>query len=210
MRELPESGLIVSCYLESMKGCEKNLIDAVCRMDEVVALRVEGLRNIAFARQLCPDKYIIGLVKVEYAHKGKEKKLCITPDIIYADLIMDAGADMVATGCYNEWLDLPATCPVMLDIRDFKNMIWPSRLGHIPDPLVIATTYQQKAFDLVKELKEKYPEAYINLEGGIETAEEVRRGFECGARWVTIGKAINDPPTIIENLLKGRCNGSHL
>ena len=63
MLKFPENGLIVSCYLESMSGSEKEFISAVAHAPGVVGLRVEGLENIAHARLIAPHKFIIGLIK---------------------------------------------------------------------------------------------------------------------------------------------------
>ncbi len=190
MRPLPPKGLIVSCYLESMAGCEKAFISAVARAPGVVALRVEGLENIRYARMIAPEMYIIGLAKVRRAGL-----VLITPDADLGQAILDVGADMVAGE--RVWHDCGRPFMWDLDQCPDEECFW----GSMPPQLILATTFIPKAFDLVREMKTHFPDIPVNLEGGIETAEEVQRGFDCGADYVTIGKAINDPPTIINRLV---------
>lgn len=186
MRTL-KKGLIVSCYLDSMRGAEKEFISAVAHSPHIVALRIEGLDNIRYARQIAPERYIIGLVKVLI-----DGKTFITP-ISEMHNVISAGADMVASES-----PYPNTfIPRMRDLHCDVSLIY-----KFPEEDILSTTYFQKAFDLIPILKGKYKNR-INLEGGIETSEEIQKGFDLGADFVTIGKAINDPPTIINNLMQG-------
>ena len=194
MRQLPPKGLIVSCYLESMRGCEKEFIASVAHLPQVVALRVEGLDNIRWARQIAPHQYIIGLVKRMY--KGDT---FITPESEFENIIA-CGANMVATEDLN--LGIMPVMPIMIDLYSddvYHGLIDRLNIGNAQ--VVLSTTYRQKAFFMLKKLKSRFPNK-VNLEGGIETAEEIQKGFDLGADYVTIGKAINDPPTIIDILTK--------
>ena len=226
MRPLPEKGLIVSCYLESMKGSEKAFIASVAHHPKVVALRVEGLDNIRYARLIAPEKYIIGLVKRYNVVSGIND---ITSELLIdGQMIIASGADMVASSHFYSWantagaytitiagFNLPFALMYDADIlgietlyskttRLFEN--WQRSVVHKEmreNNFVVATTFKSKGFELVEMLREKFGSiCKINLEGGIETAEEIQRGFDCGADWVTIGKAINDPVTIIDNLMR--------
>ena len=220
MRPLPPRGLIVSCYLESMRGCEREFIASAAHLPQVIALRVEGLDNIGWARMVAPEMFIIGLVK---EHNGFYNE--ITPDIeLDGKRIIAHGADMVATSNVFSWMTmghnvtihgLSISFRMMFDLdaggievlcrpsvlEDWEKNVLKREISH--DNIVLATTFESKAFELVKLLKEHYPQSKVNLEGGIETAEEIQRGFDAGADYVTIGKAINDPPTIIERLMDG-------
>lgn len=219
--QILSKGLIVSCYLESLKGCEKEFIASVINHPKVVAIRVEGLDNIKWARLINPSKFIIGLVKDRI--KGKTY---ITDESEIAN-ILACGADMVATQeiCW-EWslpndtsnkyeyelCDIDNDTPIMLDLSreslaqlkrcydsdwQISNFINDSISA---GTLIFSTTYEHKAFDMVKEIRDIFPDALVNLEGGIETGEEIQKAFNMGADYVTIGKAINDPPTIIRLL----------
>jgi len=202
-----------------MRGCERNFIASVAHLPEVVALRVEGLDNISFARMIAPDKFIIGLVK---HHNGFYNE--ITPDIVNdGRRIIRHGADMVATSNVSEWMSRGHSITVhrlfgpfrlMLDL-DGKGISKLSDSGSLKSwkgkilsreaeagNIVFATTFEEKGFCLVEQLKASFPNGKVNLEGGIQTAAEVQRGFELGADYVTIGKAINDPPTIIKHLME--------
>lgn len=221
MRHRPEKGLIVSCYLESMCGCEFEFIAAVAHLPGVVGLRVEGLENIRYARRIAPEKFIVGLVKVR-----ERGEIRITPNILDAYEVKDVGADMVAMEFLSELVcagDIPTTehglqipFSVMMDIDTERyeayfctslpgrptNCKVALRQGLRNETIVLATTFEDRAFDLVERIKKDMPFALVNLEGGIKTAADIQRGFDCGADWVTIGKAINDPPTIIESLVE--------
>ncbi len=223
MANLPEDGLIVSCYLESMKGAEKDFISAVAHAKGVVALRVEGVANIEYARRIAPDKFIIGLIKEFNGFRN-----IITPDLLkMGRTIIHAGADMVAAEQVFQWcvdngywrddgIDLPFA--VMCDLHSSAFFVEKSddetpfldkydaiviRELSRTNSIILATTFTPKAFDQVAALRVQFPDVPINLEGGIETAEEIQEGYNAGATYVTIGKAINDPVTIIHNLLKG-------
>lgn len=223
MQILPK-GLIVSCYLESLKGCEKEFIASVINHPKVVAIRVEGLDNIKWARLVNPSAFIIGLVKDMI-----QGKTYIT-DESEIENIMSCGANMVAmqeicweysypsetSNKYEYYLiDIDNDTPIMLDLSReslqtlkrcydsdwmIANFINDSILA---GTLIFSTTYEQKAFDMIQEIRDIFPDALVNVEGGIETTEEIQKAFCMGADYVTIGKAINDPPTII-NLLTSK------
>lgn len=208
-RQFPPDGLIVSCYLESMAGAERDFISAVAYAPGVVALRVEGLDNIAFARRIAPDAYIIGLIKVFNGERN-----VITPEAVeMGKEIVHAGADMVATEMVGIGFQLPQK--VMWDmhkhhvdwlVTDKEARGWMNQLI-VRDKIVLATTFMQRAFIEACMLRAHFPDAKINIEGGIETTHHYEHSLnDCGANYVTIGKAINDPVTIIQNLLKGQAD----
>ena len=220
-----QKGLIVSCYLESLRGCEKEFIACVINHPHVVAVRVEGLDNIKWARLISPNAFIIGLVKDMI-----QGKTYITDKSEIVN-ILTCGANMVATEeIFYEWkipsdtqdkyeydiIDIDNETPIMLDLsreslaqlkrcydKDWMiaNFINDSILA---GTLIFSTTYEHKAFDMIKEIRDIFPNALVNLEGKIETQEEILKGFAMGADYITIGKAINDPPTIINNLLANK------
>ena len=212
MRSLPKEGLIVSCYLESMKGAERNFISAVAHVPGVAALRVEGIDNIEFARRIAPDAFLIGLVK-----RFDGDRNYITPDFEYtAREIIHAGANMVAAEGLDKYIPFSGdfSCPVMWDLHPHDFCLAPEggvQLSSIncakiegmteSRQLILATTFMQKAFDYIIALRSRFPATPLNLEGGIGTHAEIAHGFQCGANYVTMGKAINDPATIIAGLL---------
>jgi putative N-acetylmannosamine-6-phosphate epimerase len=185
---LPPKGLIVSCYLESMRGCEKAFIASLVNNKHVAGLRVEGLDNIQYARMLT-DKFIIGLVK-----KMKCGVMQITPT--YEDYrdVLSAGADIVASGCGLTWKEIPNSLMVDMDKDSFNELIHDHRFdeGIKKNTIILATTYENKGYGLLVE---------VNFEGGVMCQDDIDRAFMLGADWVTIGKAINDPPTIVNNLV---------
>lgn len=209
MNKFPPDGLIVSCYLEGLAGAERDFISAVAHVPGVVGLRVEGLDNIDFARRIAPDAYIIGLIK-EY---NGERNIITPHTVRQGKEIIHAGADIVATEMVGIGFQLPPK--VMWDMHshhvdwvldDPEANRWLKQLI-VRDKIILATTFMQKAFTETMKLRNGFPVAKINLEGGIETHKEVTYGLRpCGANYVTIGKAINDPETIITNLLKGKAD----
>lgn len=196
---LPDRGFIVSCYLESMYGCEREFIDAVMlNCPEVKALRVEGEENIKYAVDMS-RKYIIGLIKQENKYGAY-----ITSTERNVKRVIDAGANMVAidSRLINEevWdnkLYDASTIPIMADVRILDEALDAHKLG----ASIIATTFQQKGFILAQGIKQRLPNALVNLEGGIQTPSEVQHAFDIGCDYVTVGKMINDPPTITKYLV---------
>lgn len=217
MRALPEKGLIVSCYLDSMRYCERDFISAVAHVPGVVGLRVEGLENIEFARRIAPERFIIGLVKV----KQGANKTAITPSLKDAYNVHYAGADMVATSHLHEWTHplgdeictphgFAVPFRIMADMSGemFRKLCERSELLLAPfrreideRNLVFATTFEDYGIGLLQNIKKAFPGALVNLEGGVWNGKMVWRAYDFGANWVTIGKAINDPPFIIGKIL---------
>lgn len=200
-RMYPPSGLIVSCYLESMRGCEKQFIASVVNHPKVIGLRIEGIDNIKWARMLT-DKFIVGLIK-----KLEAGKIDITPEYKNCHDILFAGANMVATGCFLRWGDIMYREPLMLDCDKERYLELKSRHVLIDiinqNEIILATTYENKGYDLLNQMKDDYPDIKVNFEGGIMDHEDISKAFMLGADWVTVGKAINDPPTIVNNLMDG-------
>jgi len=199
---MPKRGLIVSCYLESMEGCEKAFIDAVAKCPGVVGLRVEGVQNIRYARREYSDLWIIGLVKT---HINGDTIITTCPK--EGDIIMDAGADMVATEKYIDFLDAGVPYPIMADMnweeymRYMGNGSLPRHIEKIIDhEVILATTREKHQLDFAAKIREDFYGASINIEGGISSPYQVKVGLE-KYEYVTIGKAINDPPFIIRRLL---------
>lgn len=209
-----EKGLIVSCYLESMKGCEKEFIASVINLPQVVGLRVEGIDNIRFARQLCPrEKFIIGLAK-----KWKKSYTLITPNESAVREIINTNADLVATNnqavawkmLETRKYGLSYPCKFVLDLNTntFNELLlWNKQtLGvrpFISEHIVwLATTMEDRAYDLIEKMRSKFINAVIVAEGGFGKAEEIQEAFDSGANYVCIGKAINDPPTIVRRFMR--------
>jgi len=210
---LPEHGLIVSCYLHSMKGAEKIFLDTIFNIPEIKTIRVEGLENIAYAMRLRDiyEKYIIGLIKSNPSQD--ENMRYITPTIADVRKLNDSGADMIAIDSrllrdksnsiearYYEVDSLrdlfnAAKLPIMADIKTEMEADIAIKNG----AAIIATTFQQRAFRLTKRLVKK---GYsVNIEGGLTSRGDILRSRKAGAYWYTIGRGIHDPQTIIKNLI---------
>lgn len=211
-----EKGLIVSCYLEGMKGAEKEFISAVAHNPNVAGLRVEGIDNIRYARQIAPDKFIIGLIKTWNDHYS------ITPSTNYASEIIHAGADVIATEnvdvflAFSELTTNGISCPYRfmldLDYEGWKRLFefappekHKIRLGIREKILIPATTFESdpaKSIRMIEDVRRICPAGLINYEGGILNPRDMDRAYQAGADYVTVGKAFNDPATIINTWME--------
>lgn len=201
---LPKQGLIVSCYMHSMKNCTKSLIDAIWEIDEVKTLRIEGIDNINHAKKLkdIKHKYIIGLIK------DKEKELAglpyISASIEDVKRLCDySGADMVAIDSRiiagpDEAVSIydlyeHSALPIMADIEEEIEADIAFNYG----ASIIATTFLNKGFDVAKNLiKKGFP---VNIEGGLTSSSDIRRAKKIGVSWWTVGRAIHDVKTTIRS-----------
>lgn len=201
---LPQPGLIVSCYMHSMKDCTKALIDTIWEIDEVNSLRIEGIDNINHAKKLkdIKHKYIIGLLK------DKEKELADLPYISASQsdikrLCDYSGADMIAVDCRLINKEVDTLCelhecsslPIMADIETEAE----AELALDCGASIIATTFLNKWFDLAKKLVKK--DVPVNIEGGLASYWDIRRAKQIGATWWTVGRAIHDVKTTIQNFI---------
>lgn len=207
MSRLPEPGLIVSCYMHSMKDCTKSLIDTIWEIDEVKTLRIEGIDNINYAKRLkdIKHKYIIGLIK------DKEKELASLP---YISASLDdikrlcdySGADMIAVdsrgrnrnSTVHDWLVMRnlyrcAQLPIMADIE----LEAEADVALDNGAAIIATTFLNKGFDLAKRLSKR--DIPVNIEGGLVSNNDIKIAMKTGAKWWTVGRAIHDVKTTVRS-----------
>ncbi len=203
---IPEPGLIVSCYMHSMKNCTKSLIDTIWEIDEVKTLRIEGIDNINHAKKLkdIKHKYIIGLIK------NKQQELAGLP---YISASLDdikrlcdySGADMVAIDCrvsaFSARLDddikeliESSTLPVMADIETHADASIAWKVG----ARIISTTFKERAFELALNLS-TFNGMNVNIEGGLISQADIQCAKKTGAIWWTVGRAIHDVKTTIRS-----------
>jgi len=189
-----------------MKDCTRSLIDTIWEIDEVRALRIEGIDNINHAKKLkdIKHKYIIGLIK------DKDKELAGLP---YISASVDdikrlcdySGADMIAVDSRiitgpdeaESIYDLyeHSVLPIMADIAEEIEADIAFNYG----ASIIATTFINKGFDLAKKLVNKgFP---VNVEGGLSDFSDIRRAKRIGASWWTVGRAIHDVKTTIKQFI---------
>lgn len=223
----PPNGLIISCYLEGLKGAEKEFISSVIHHPRVVAIRVEGIENIHYARLVGgKDKFIIGLVK-----RWDGRRYCITPSMSDVSEIYNAGANAIATNNVDlyfgyvtagEYCINSSYCWMLdLDLAKWETLKFYKKkvlldAGIREQIVIIATTMEinaKNSLALVKTIRQQYGElAIINYEGGVNNPQEMQNAFNAGANYVTIGKAFNDPATIINNWFSAKevYNGDYI
>jgi putative N-acetylmannosamine-6-phosphate epimerase len=187
--------LIVSCHLETMKGCEKRFIESVASHPSLWGLRVEGIENIKFARSIT-GLFLVGLVKTWDEAFGRNRITVLREH----EAIMSAGADMVAG-------EVPyGSRPFLWDLSDksYAEEVLPraDELNPLLDgrSLVLSTTFSERGFELVRRMRRDFPRAIINCEGGLVSRGDLLWAEDCGADWVTVGRAINDPRFILDGL----------
>lgn len=202
----PEPGLIVSCYMHSMKDCTKSLIDTIWEIDDIKTLRIEGIENINHAKKLkdIKHKYIIGLIKDQCKELAGLPYISASIDDIKR-LCDYSGADMIAIDSRwrngnsdtHDYLVIKnlyryAQLPIMADIELEEEADVALSCG----ASIIATTFLNKGFELAKKLAQKG--VPVNLEGGLSDFSDIRRAKKIGASWWTVGRAIHDVKTTIK------------
>ena len=211
--------LIVSC--QAFPGDPLDHIDTLRRMALSVlrggagGLRANGAESIAaFRRETSLP--IIGIFK-----RFETDRPNITPDFASAQLISDAGADVIGMDCSagrpessEPWLPLLSRVqqelrrPVLADIATFDearaaeqagaNAVATTMYGYTP------STAGQRAVNwgLVEQLAKSLSIPVI-VEGHVRQPEEVRRALDLGAFAVVVGAAITHPEAITARFVAG-------
>jgi hypothetical protein len=212
---LPDSGLIVSCYLSDWKSREKEFIKIVSGNPNVVALRVEGEDNIKFAKDYS-GKCVVGLIK-DFAYPNY-----ITPTDNHAKRCFLAGADFVAVDMrlskeihkdnLLNWKDYHSVLVFndnkFIVYTDYFKRCWADLKYEQYDytqtefnfPIVSTTFAEGLHWKVLDKVDKEFALKHLNIEGGVnlKNYKELKKR----AKYVTIGKAIHDPNTIINLLTK--------
>jgi len=182
-------------------------------------LRVAGERDVRNAKQLT-NVPVIGITKPSKIPANYKELVYITPSIKDAQLLIDAGADIIAFDAtprdrgVNENLSQiidfihSKNRLAMADISTFEEGIMNAKLGAdiLSTTLSGYTTYSENNsttpdFELVKKLSEAVDTPVI-LEGRIWTPKDVQTAFENGAFSVVIGSAVTRPQLITKRFVK--------
>ena len=182
-------------------------------------LRVAGARDVKNAKKLT-DVPVIGITKPTKIPANYKELVYITPTIKDAQIIIDAGADIIAfdatfrdRGSKENILQIINFIHskgrlAMADISTFEEGIINTLLGAdiISTTLSGYTTYSEKNstepdFELVEKLS-KVIDIPVILEGRIWEPNEVKKAFNCGAFSVVIGSAITRPQLITKRFVK--------
>jgi putative N-acetylmannosamine-6-phosphate epimerase len=228
--KLLEGVLIVSCQASAGEPlCAPEHIIAMA-LSAITggarALRLEGIENIAAARQesrLPSDCPIVGLVKdVAVSSEDRLRLPYITNRFSDAVEIASAGADIIALDATArprpDGLTIKEVIakihaelkkPVWADVSTFAEGIQAIEAGaDIMSTTMFGYTEETRVprehgpgFDLLKELVD-HSSIPVVLEGRIWSPEEVSRGFELGAYAVVVGSAITRPQLITERFVR--------
>lgn len=204
--------LIVSC--QALPGDPLDNVDTLRRMALSVirggagGLRLGGKDSISVLR-METELPIIGILK-----RYENDELFITPDFASAQLIVDAGADVIGLDCSarrptvaEPWLELLPRIqdmlgkPVLADIATLEEAFAAERAG----AAAVATTmfgYTPETagkrfvnWPLVEQLAKSLHIPVI-VEGHVRRPEDLRRAFDAGAFAVVVGAAITQPEAI--------------
>ena len=204
--------LIVSC--QALPGDPLDNVDTLRRMALSVirggagGLRLGGKDSISVLRPET-ELPIIGILK-----RYENDELFITPDFASAQVIVDAGADVIGLDCSarrpqsaEPWLELLPRIqnmlgkPVLADIATLDEAFAAEQAG----AAAVATTmfgYTSETagerfvnWPLVEQLAKSLPIPVI-VEGHVRGPEDLRRAFDAGAFSVVVGAAITQPEAI--------------
>ncbi len=205
--------LIVSC--QASEGDPLDDLDTLTRMATSVlrggagGLRAEGAPRIAAFRKLT-QLPIIGILKT-YDANGD---VYITPDFCSAQVISEAGADIIALDCTAHRLTAPEPWtqliprihtelnrPVLADIATLEDAIAAEHAGAD----AVATTLFGYTVETANQREVSWPLVQsilthltipLLVEGHITSPDEVGTAFSLGVTAVVVGSAITRPETI--------------
>jgi N-acylglucosamine-6-phosphate 2-epimerase len=210
--------LVVSC--QAATGDPLDDLDTLCRLARSViqggaaGLRAEGQQRVAAFRRLT-SLPIIGLVKTWDINN----EVYITPGFAAAQMVSDAGADVIALDCTRRRLSEPEPWTGLISrIHDELKKVVCADIATLEDALmaqnagadVVATTLRGYTTDtrnvcsvdwpFLEELVSRVPVPVI-LEGHVTSPDDVRRALQIGVHAVVVGSAITRPQSITERFV---------
>ena len=219
IRDRLRGQLVVSCQaLEDEPLHSSQIMAAMARaaaMGGAAGIRANSPADIASIRDAV-DLPIIGLYKAEV----KGFPLHITPTLLHALAVAEAGADVVAVDAtarphpdgldgagFITLLKRELDVPVLADISTFEEGVAAAEAGAdvVGTTLSGYTPYSRQSdewdADLVRELVAAVGIPVI-AEGRIWTPEEARQALDLGAFAVVVGSAITRPRLITERFVQ--------
>lgn len=197
--------------------CMKGMMESVMNGGAKV-LRVAGERDVKIAKTL--GATVIGITKPDGLPTNWKEIIYITPTTVESQLLIDAGADIVAFDGTSR--PRPNDCSLkdiidliksngklaMADISTFEEGLNCFELGAD----VLSTTLsgytleslsdnEAPDFELLEKLV-KSTEIPVILEGRIWNPKDVTKAFELGAHSVVIGSAITRPQLITKRFIE--------
>lgn len=216
-------GLVVSCQAGPGHPLRNpdviGLLAECAQLAGAAGLRINGAEDIR-ATRCRTDLPIIGLHKV----RDTGPRDFITPGIEYADLLADAGADMIAVEVTDDVPGDPLALikrvradldlPVMADVSTLDEGLraWDAGAEAVGTTLSGYTTTSRRAgpapdIALVRSLASRGVRTVA--EGRYATPEHVRDAYAAGAWTIVIGTAITDPIAIARNLVRATPGAQH-
>lgn len=178
------------------------------------ALRIAGVRDVKNAKKMF-DIPIIGLTKPDVIPSNFMQVVYITPTIKDADLLIKAGADIIAFDATSRPRGRDNLRAIIKHIKD-NNKISMADISTLEEGIaarnlgadIVSTTlsgYTEESksdskepdFALLEKLV-KILDCPIVLEGRIWTPKQVDKAFSLGAHSVVIGSAITRPQHIVK------------
>ena len=213
--------VIVSC--QAMPSEPMHRAEAMAAMMKSVlnggagGLRVAGVRDVIIAKKIT-DVPVIGLTKPEKIPPNWKEIVYITPSLKHVNLLIKAGADIVAfDGTSREHEN--CTVEEIIQLIKIKKRISMADISTVDEGVnceklgvdMVSTTlagYTQYSplknnepdFELLEELVKKVKIPVI-LEGRIWSPDEVDKAFSLGAHCVVIGSAITRPQLITKRFV---------
>ncbi|MFA6990167.1 MAG: N-acetylmannosamine-6-phosphate 2-epimerase [Candidatus Gastranaerophilaceae bacterium] len=182
-------------------------------------LRLAGARDIKNVKKIT-DTPVIGITKPETLPKNWKNVVYITPSMKDVELLVEAGADIIAVDGTSRKRSDENLLQIMdgikklgklsmADVATFEEGLMCRLLGAdiISTTLSGYTTETEKKksekpdFELLKKLV-KTLDCPIILEGRIWEPSEVKKAFEIGAHSVVIGSAITRPQLMTKRFVK--------
>ncbi len=218
--------IIVSCQGTAKSGNPFHTSDDMLQMAKSAYLggsagfRLNTPEHIKKVKEYYPDIPLVGIYKIE----TEGFPVFITPTLEEAEALHEIGCEIIGIdGTNRKNRNNEFGYEVIKQLKDkYPNQLVMADLATIEDARlsleagadIISTTlsgYTEETknkpkdvadFDLIREIREKFPDAYINAEGRIWTREDVKQAFEAGANVVTVGTAITNPMMITKRFVE--------
>jgi putative N-acetylmannosamine-6-phosphate epimerase len=202
MIKLPKSGLIACTQTYDWRKYRCNyavieiaLIDILANNKNIVALRIDNPLLISYAKNKYKNLFVLGMIK------DHDYSNYITPTLDHYTKCIEAGADAVAVDFRDydrvQWvLDNGLVEYIWPDIDTFEKA---KNILDTHDFPIISSTFCKEQDFFLDAFSDYNLLDRLNIEGNVN--HEDFGTFYKEARYVTIGRAIHDPNTIIENLI---------
>lgn len=148
------------------EGCDVYITPTMKEVDKLVELGCEIIAVDGTNRKNCEGNYAYELIGKIKAKYPDQIVMADLATLYEAEKCLEQGADIIST----------------------------TLSGYTQETL---DKYERGVdLDLIKEIRTKFPNAFINAEGRIWTLDDARNAFDYGADVVTIGTAITSPMAI--------------